>query len=77
MLSAWKLWHCCYRSGLNHPGYTLNFNKVNVTYSILAYNNSVLIVSPDRYSLDNSVEGSCTEFLQNRTNIVYIYFNGA
>lgn len=56
-----------------HPAYSLHLNKVNVTYSLLAYNNSVLIVLTNRYSLDSLIEGSCTQFVQNRGNEIRIY----
>lgn len=56
-----------------NPAYSLHLNKVNVTYSLLAYNNSVLIVLPNRYSLDSLIVGSCTQFVQNRGNEIRIY----
>lgn len=56
-----------------HPAYSLYLNKVSVTYSLLAYNNSVLIALPNRFSLDSLVEGSCTQLVQNRGNEIRIY----
>lgn len=56
-----------------HPAYSLHLNKVNVTYSLLAYNNSVLIVLPNRFSLDSLVEGSCTQIVQHRGNEIRIF----
>lgn len=56
-----------------HPAYSLHLNKVSVTYSLLAYNNSVLIALPNRFSLDSLVEGSCTQLVQYRGNEIRIY----
>lgn len=58
-----------YHSGFDH----FSSSKVNVTYSLLAYNNSVLIVLPNRFSLDSLIKGSCTQLVQHRGNEIRIY----